>query len=585
MTARGLTYRYVFALSLVALMAAALLGLSWSATRLSATDGALINQSGRQRMLSQRIALLSYEFAAASSATAETDAERQLRTAFREFINSHNELVLAADLDERAFNIYQAPETNLDLAVVEYAQSVAILLDNRADPSALAEVRRRTREILPLLEMATNAFTIAAEDRAHRLERLEFSAFLITLTVLMLEAFFIFRPAANSIGSSMSKLKDARTIAESASAAKSVFLAQMSHEIRTPLNGVIGMASALETTRLDTDQKRMVSTIAASGDLLLAVVNDVLDLSKIEAGQVRLEEIDFSLEQILNWIDSSFRPSAVAKGLHFQLQMTDDTLGWYRGDPTRIRQVLSNLVSNAIKFTETGTVTVRARMSDDHRILIAVEDSGVGIDPTRVDAIFDPFEQADTSTTRTHGGTGLGLAISRRLCAMMGGELSVHSTVGHGSVFQLSITLPPGEPPRRVETPASVQASTRRIRALVVDDVATNRLVMETLLAPLNVEPVCVESGAAALTAVERDRFDIILMDIQMPGMDGIEASRRIRNLQSAQSAAPTPIAAVTANVLPEQVAAYREAGLDRHLAKPVNRQALEALISELRAA
>lgn len=586
MSARGLTYRYIIALTLVALLSAALLGLSWSATRLSVSDGGVINQSGRQRVLSQRIVIAGYEYVGANDEAQRDEAETLLRDTLQTFINSHNELVLAADMSDRTLNVYQHPDTNLDLEVVDFVHRTILFLQSEGDPEALATLSDKADSILPLLDLAANAFTIESEARARRLERIELTAFLITLLVLCLEAAFIFRPAARSINRSMKRLQRARRSAEAANAAKSVFLAQMSHEIRTPLNGVLGMASALENTRLDDDQKTMVDTISASGDLLLAVVDDVLDLSKIEAGQITLEEIDLTLKEVVSWTESAFRPAAEAKGLSFSVTLAPEASGWYRGDPTRIRQILSNLVSNAIKFTETGSVEVHiahAKREDDANIEIRVRDTGIGIKPERLQSIFEPFEQADNSTTRTHGGSGLGLAISRRLTELMAGTLCAQSVPGEGSQFTARLSLPEGQAPRQAISKVQPGHTGRPLRALIVDDVATNRLVLETLLRPLEVEPVSVASGADALEAVHASHFDFILMDIQMPVMDGVETTRRIRQLEHETAQNAVPITAVTANVLPEQIETYREAGLDRHLAKPVNRDVLAGLIQELR--
>ncbi len=587
MSPRGLTIRYIFALTLVALMSGAILGLSWSATRMSAEDGGLVNQSGRQRMLSQQIALFSYEFVSAEGTAERGRTRDQLETSLQQFITSHNELVLAADMSDRTMNVYQDEQTNLDLAAIEFAHSVGQLLESQGDAAYLQAVRQGARDILPRLEMATNAFTLEAEARAARLEKLEVLAFAVTLIVLGIEAAFIFRPAARSLDRNLKRLRRERERAELANAAKTEFLAQMSHEIRTPLNGVLGMAAALKTARLPKQQKQMVDTISASGDLLLAVVNDILDLSKIEAGQVDFEHTDISLEQIVNWTDSAFRPSAIAKGISFETEVSEDAKGWYLGDPTRIRQILSNLVSNAIKFTETGSVQMRlsADPGETGKTLfkLSVSDTGPGISPQRLEAIFNPFEQEDATTTRRHGGTGLGLPIARRLAELMGGKLLVASELGRGSTFTVHFELAEGTMPKPAALPNQPDSSLPRLKALVVDDVATNRLVLETLLAPLQVDAVCVDSGPAAIHAFIEDEFDIILMDIQMPNMDGVEATRRIRDIEHNRGGAQVPIIAVTANVLPDQVQAYHAAGLDRHLAKPVQPDALRILLQEMR--
>lgn len=590
MNAKALTLRYVIALSLIALMATALLGLSLVSSHAGSQDGSLINEAGRQRMLSQRITMLVFEYNSGEITEAELPIRDRLESAIDTFLTSHQRLMMAAADNPEISTIYTEGPHALDPLSHAYVADARAFLESGGSAELAVLLAQEAELILPLLNDATNAFEQAANDRTAHLERLEWVAYLITLLVLVLEAILIFRPAAASVQQSMRKMRLARIEAEKANATKSTFLAQMSHEIRTPLNGVLGMAAALDATQLDDDQKRMVTTISASGDLLLAVVNDVLDLSKIEADQVGLEEIDMSIEQILNWVDSAFRPAAVAKGLKLEVKIEEAARGWYKGDPTRMRQILSNLVSNAIKFTEDGAVTARARVlskraSGEHLLELSVSDTGVGIPTDRLAAIFDPFEQADASTTRTHGGTGLGLAISKRLSDMMGGKLTVTSFEGEGSTFTVTVKLPPGDAPKvHTEPKLQIVAGRRRLRVLVVDDVSTNRLVLESLLAQHDVDTVSAGSGQEAIDITAKEDFDLILMDVQMPDMDGIETTKRIRSREAARAMSPTPIIACTANVMPEQINAYLASGLDRHLPKPVRKPDLEALIESYRA-
>jgi signal transduction histidine kinase/CheY-like chemotaxis protein len=589
MNAKALTLRYIIALSLIAVMATALLGLSLVSSHEGSEDARLINEAGRQRMLSQRITMLVFEYNSGEITESALPIRDRLESAIDTFLTSHQRLMMAAADNPQISVIYTEGHHALDPLSHAFVADARAFLDSDGSADLAVLLAQEAELILPLLNDATNAFEQAANDRAAHLERLEWVAYLITLLVLVLEAFLIFRPAAASVQQSMRKMRLARIEAEKANATKSTFLAQMSHEIRTPLNGVLGMAAALDATQLDEDQKRMVTTISASGDLLLAVVNDVLDLSKIEADQVGLEEIDMSIEQILNWVDSAFRPAAVAKGLKLDVKIEEAARGWYKGDPTRMRQILSNLVSNAIKFTEDGAVTARARVlskraSGEHLLELSVSDTGVGIPTDRLAAIFDPFEQADASTTRTHGGTGLGLAISKRLSDMMGGKLTVTSFEGEGSTFTVTVKLPQGEAPKvHAEPKLQIVEGRRRLRALVVDDVSTNRLVLESLLAQHDVDTVSAGSGQEAIDITAKEGFDLILMDVQMPDMDGIETTKRIRSREAARAMTPTPIIACTANVMPEQINAYLAAGLDRHLPKPVRKPDLEALIESYR--
>lgn len=587
MTARGLTIRYILALSIIAVMAASVLTVSLIAGRTASEDASLVNVSGRQRMLSQRIVMLTLEMQTGATSPERRSSDARLADSIDLFARSHSELVLAARMSDDILDIYRQPETDLDRMTVEFAALAERIRTGDTSAGGIRRLADNAEAILPLLNDATNAFTHAAERRVHFMDRLELAAFSITLFILLLEGWFVFRPAVLSISRTLKQLETARNEAERASAAKSNFLAQMSHEIRTPLNGVIGMASGLGTTKLDEEQRKMVTTLQSSGELLLTVVNDILDISKVEAGQVSLEEADISLEQILNWIDSTYRPTSAAKGLKWETHLADDAQGWYRGDATRIRQILSNLVSNAIKFTPTGEVRAEVHcLSRDAagtaQIEIVVRDTGIGIPAERIGAIFNPFEQADASTTRKFGGTGLGLAITMRLAELMGGNIAVESTPGQGSRFTVTLSLERGQAPAApADMPAQpADALAARLRALVVDDVATNRLVLQTLLTPLEVDVTCAGSGQEALDILESEHFDVILMDIQMPDMDGVQTTQQLRLREQQSGQDTTPVIAVTANVLPEQVAAYRAAGLDDHLAKPVRREDLVELLT-----
>lgn len=563
MTARGLTIRYILALSIIAVMAASVLTVSLIAGRTASEDASLVNVSGRQRMLSQRIVMLTLEMQTGATSPERRSSDARLADSIDLFARSHSELVLAARMSDDILDIYRQPETDLDRMTVEFAALAERIRTGDTSAGGIRRLADNAEAILPLLNDATNAFTHAAERRVHFMDRLELAAFSITLFILLLEGWFVFRPAVLSISRTLKQLETARNEAERASAAKSNFLAQMSHEIRTPLNGVIGMASGLGTTKLDEEQRKMVTTLQSSGELLLTVVNDILDISKVEAGQVSLEEADISLEQILNWIDSTYRPTSAAKGLKWETHLADDAQGWYRGDATRIRQILSNLVSNAIKFTPTGEVRAEVHcLSRDAagtaQIEIVVRDTGIGIPAERIGAIFNPFEQADASTTRKFGGTGLGLAITMRLAELMGGNITVESTPGQGSRFAVTLSLERGQAPAApADMPAQpADALAARLRALVVDDVATNRLVLQTLLTPLEVDVTCAGSGQEALDILESEYFDVILMDIQMPDMDGVQTTQQLRLREQRSGQDTTPVIAVTANVLPEQVAA-----------------------------
>jgi signal transduction histidine kinase len=367
-------------------------------------------------------------------------------------------------------------------------------------------------------------------------------------------------------------LAKARDDAEAANRAKSLFLATMSHEIRTPLNGVLGMAQAMAMDDLTPVQRERLGVVHASGEALLAILNDVLDLAKIEAGKLEIEDIEFDLEEIARGAHQAFTAQANAKGLTFGLDI-DGAQGLYRGDPTRLRQILYNLVSNALKFTDRGEIQVTARWQDE-RLVVSVADTGVGIPEDRLQALFGRFDQADASTTRRFGGTGLGLAICRELAEMMSGSIDVESTLGFGSTFKVSLPLKRVGDGRSAALPAPPapedEAYRLELKVLAAEDNTVNQLVLKTLLNQIGVDPVVVSNGLEAVRAWEDGEWDVILMDVQMPKMDGPTAARAIREQEAATGQARTPIIALTANVMSHQLAEYMAAGMDGHVAKPI---------------
>jgi signal transduction histidine kinase/CheY-like chemotaxis protein len=374
----------------------------------------------------------------------------------------------------------------------------------------------------------------------------------------------------------------ARDEAETASRAKSAFLATMSHEIRTPLNGVLGMAQAIASqNRLPGQVREQVEVIRASGEGLLAILNDILDLSRVEAGKLELEEIDFDLGELAAGARQTFSPLAEAKDVAVVLELGAGAAGVYRGDPTRVRQILHNLISNALKFTEAGRIAVRLARDADGAVRLSVADSGVGISAEALERLFSKFEQADASTTRRYGGAGLGLSICRELAELMGGSIGAESTPGRGSTFTVVLPL------RRVgdtaarpaAEPEATAAPARPLRVLAAEDNAVNQLVLKTLLAQVGVEPVLVGDGRAALEAWTREPWDLILMDVQMPVMDGPTATRAIRAAEAQSGRAYTPIVALTANAMSHQVDDYAAAGMDGHVAKPIEAASLYAAL------
>ena len=381
-------------------------------------------------------------------------------------------------------------------------------------------------------------------------------------------------------------LRAAKLEAEAASAAKSVFLATMSHEIRTPLNGVIGFADLLLQSPLNAEQKRFVQLQRDAGMGLLTVINDILDFSKLEAGKFQIEPIDADFPALLRSCAALFQPAAKEKGLALSIEIDPSVPQRGRLDGYRLRQAVSNLLSNAVKFTRAGSVVLHAEgvvADGETRLRLAVRDTGIGIPADKLGKLFQHFSQVDGSISREFGGTGLGLAISRRIIGLMGGTLDVQSELGTGSVFTIEVPYQTALLHMPAPSEAEPIAAQRRLNVLVAEDVVPNQIMIEIVLSKAGHEATVVENGAAALEAVQRGGYDIVLMDLQMPVMDGLEATRRIRALPG--TAGRVPIVALTANVMPDEIAACRAAGMQAHLAKPIDAAALIALIDRLGAA
>jgi signal transduction histidine kinase/AmiR/NasT family two-component response regulator len=378
------------------------------------------------------------------------------------------------------------------------------------------------------------------------------------------------------------RLSRAAEAAEAASLAKSAFLAAMSHEIRTPLNGVLGMTQALALEAMPQRQRERVEVIRQSGEALLALLNDLLDLSKIEAGKLELEETEFEIGAVVGAAHDTFAALAAGKGLALELDIAPGAAGLYLGDPLRLRQILHNLISNAVKFTERGSIRVRMSRGRDGLLKLTVTDTGIGMSSETSQRLFGRFEQGDASTTRRFGGTGLGLAISRDLAELMGGAIAVRSAPGKGSTFTVRLPLKRLSDGRAAPVQASelsdvALAAPRRI--LVAEDNATNQLVLKTLLNQFGLEPVIVTNGREAVEEWRSGEWDLVLMDVQMPEMDGPTAVGLIRREEASRGLPRTPIVALTANVMTHQIDAYLAAGMDDVLAKPIEMQQLYAKV------
>ena len=384
------------------------------------------------------------------------------------------------------------------------------------------------------------------------------------------------------IRKSAAQLADALDRAEAANRSKSEFLATMSHEIRTPLNGVLGMAQALQRDAPTPAQRERLDVIQSAGEVLLALLNDVLDISKIESGKIELEDGVLDAGALAASVQATFSALAAEKDVSLELDVAPAANASWRGDPARVRQILQNLVSNAVKFTERGSVSISVD-HDGQALILKVADTGLGIALSHQARIFERFAQADASTTRRYGGSGLGLAICKALVDLMGGEIALDSAAGRGSTFIVRLPLARSIEPAIAGGAASSEAVTRNpnLRILAAEDHSINQLVLKTLLGQLGFDPVMVANGEEALRAWEADPWDVVLMDVQMPVMDGPTAARRIREIELKTGRRRTPIIALTANAMTHHAAEYAASGMDCLVPKPIKLielvQAIEA--------
>ena len=388
-----------------------------------------------------------------------------------------------------------------------------------------------------------------------------------------------FWSARAQLAGAWSELMDAREQAESreraaeaANRAKSQFLSNMSHELRTPLNGVLGMAQALAADQLTSVQRERVKIIRRSSETLLSVLNDLLDLSRIETGALSLEIVRFDLEHLIRGVAAAYQPLAAKKGLRFDFEVAEDACGDYLGDRARIRRILYSLADNAVKFTETGGVAMRASVEAGH-VVVRVTDTGIGIGAQDCEHLFEGFFQADATLTRAYGGAGVGLAVCRELTHLMGGIIEASSELGKGSVFTVWLPL---ERAQQIDQLAEAELAEEgedqaELRVLAAEDNSTNQLVLRALLSAVGIDPTVVENGREAVEAWEKQDWDIVLMDIQMPEMSGVEATRAIRLREQQTGRARTPIVAVTANAMTHQIAEYDAAGMDGVVPKPLD--------------
>jgi signal transduction histidine kinase/CheY-like chemotaxis protein len=379
-------------------------------------------------------------------------------------------------------------------------------------------------------------------------------------------------------------------LAKAATEVKSLFLANMSHEIRTPMNGIIGMIGLVSRTKLDQEQKDFIATAKRSASSLMSIINDILDFSKIEAGELTIELVEFDLEQFFTELTHDLQFQASRKGLKLKLVNENVQQAKVMGDPHRITQILNNLLSNAIKFTQSGSIIVDYNLNELNGracLNVLVTDTGIGISDNAMPHLFDSFSQADMSTTRNFGGTGLGLAITKQLCELMGGDITARSKLGEGSAFEFSVMLDfPDPTATQIEKRPAIESFVNfaNLRVLLVEDNVINQEVMLAILKSLGIQIDVANDGFEALkmlTHSQSSTFDLILMDCQMPNMDGYEATRRIRAGDAGDVFSKIPIAALTANTMNSEREKCLAAGMNEYLTKPINTDDLESLLAK----
>ncbi len=591
------TKSYVLALSLIALLSIAAYAILNKVIAAQSDRAAVINVSGRQRMLSQRLALYT-EYYSHAKASEQIDLKEKMRNLVDKFESNHDRLSKSgSDLGEptqEVRELYFRETEHLDRDTRNFIGAIRTILnaegtDYEAIERSAEEIRRLQEDLLPKLDRAVQLNQADSETKVVLLRRVHTAILFFTLLLLLIEAIWIFRPMVLSVQRLFATAAEARETAIRATSEKSKFLATVTHEIRTPMTGVLGLAETLLESEKDANRREQLTVLRSLSENLITMVNNILDYSKIEAGKMTVEEIDFTVESLAQDSQKLFESAAARKGITLSTHVDPGLPTMASGDPTRLRQVITNYVGNALKFTPSGgriDINYRALDLDEKYFVLRIEvrDNGPGIFKSNQQKLFTTFNQGDKSVSRRYGGTGLGLSICKQIADAMGGRVGVESEEGQGALFWFEAKLQRGENMLCLLTDRPAMPTggwAQGLKVLLVEDNEVTLKILKAQIAKMGFIVQEAKDGVEALKMATAEVFDIVLMDCEMPEMDGFEASAKIRDLELKTGASPMPIFAITAHTADEVRDRCFESGMNSIITKPIRQEALSNLLYE----